>query len=315
MTHTDETNTKPKVGFITTLGSVLAGFFGVQSRDNWQRDAEGGSPLLFLVVGYSVVLAFVAGLIVIIKFGLLTDEALSDTPPTPLADKPNSAISQNIEPRYVAQAGLSSMEQKLMPCLSCHTPTGFIAVSAKEGGQYEPPLHGKPAHYLYNQLQLFKAHKRQHKVMQRMVKPLSNKYLWEIAVYFSEQIPVHRAFQAPQFNQARGAELALAGDKNKGIPACNDCHGANLGGAKPIFPGLAGLPYSYLIAQLNAWKIGLRQSAAPDCMAQIAQRLSPEDIQAVSAWLSAQPVEKHSKQALDISMECGAFPKPEGPSK
>ncbi|MGI9215416.1 MAG: cytochrome c4, partial [Hydrogenophaga sp.] len=40
----------------------------------------------------------------------------------------------------------------------------------------------------------------------------------------------------------------------------------------------------------GAWQTGLRQAHAPDCMAQIAQRLAAPDIAAVAAWLSAQPL-------------------------
>ena len=39
-------------------------------------------------------------------------------------------------------------------------------------------------------------------------------------------------------------------------------------------PGLLGLPVDYLNAQLGAWRTGARRAEAPDCMAQIAQRLA-----------------------------------------
>ena len=61
-------------------------------------------------------------------------------------------------------------------------------------------------------------------------------------------------------------------------------------GVAPPFPGLLGLPRDYLNAQLGAWRSGQRRAHAPDCMAQVAARLSPEDIGAVSSWLAAQPV-------------------------
>ena len=39
-------------------------------------------------------------------------------------------------------------------------------------------------------------------------------------------------------------------------------------------PGLLGLPRDYLAGQLGAWKSGIRHALAPDCMAEIAERLN-----------------------------------------
>jgi cytochrome c553 len=61
-------------------------------------------------------------------------------------------------------------------------------------------------------------------------------------------------------------------------------------GREPATPGLLALPRDYLIAQLGRWQIGLRRTAEPDCMAQIAKRLSPQDINALANWLPAQAV-------------------------
>ena len=80
-------------------------------------------------------------------------------------------------------------------------------------------------------------------------------------------------------------------------------------GRAPFIPGLLGLPRDYLNAQLGAWKNGKRRAQPPDCMAQVAQRLSPEDIGAVSAWLAAQPVPAHAAAAADapaaLPLACG----------
>ena len=55
-------------------------------------------------------------------------------------------------------------------------------------------------------------------------------------------------------------------------------------------PGLLGLPSGYVTAQLGAWRNGVRQGRAPDCMAQIAKRLPAEAIGDIARWLAAQPV-------------------------
>ena len=72
---------------------------------------------------------------------------------------------------------------------------------------------------------------------------------------------------------------------------------------------LLGLPRDYLNAQLGAWRTGMRQAHAPDCMGQIAQRMSADDIQAVAHWLSSQAVAEGGKPAarLDkpLPIRCG----------
>jgi cytochrome c553 len=88
----------------------------------------------------------------------------------------------------------------------------------------------------------------------------------------------------------RGEVLARQGDAARGVPACTQCHGIRLTGVEPDIPGLLGLPRDYLNAQLGAWQTQQRRAHAPDCMAQIAQRMDATDVSAVAAWLAAQPV-------------------------
>src|SRR5690606_14527149 len=66
-------------------------------------------------------------------------------------------------------------------------------------------------------------------------------------------------------------------------------------GVAPNVPGLLGLSRDYLNAQLGAWRTGQRRSVAPDCMAEVARRLQPEDLSAVTAWLAAQALPANPK--------------------
>jgi cytochrome c553 len=61
-----------------------------------------------------------------------------------------------------------------------------------------------------------------------------------------------------------------------------------MSGIAPAMPGLLGLPRDYVLAQFGAWRTGQRRAAPPDCMAEIARRLTPEDVSAMAVWLSAQ---------------------------
>ena len=71
-------------------------------------------------------------------------------------------------------------------------------------------------------------------------------------------------------------------------------------GISPFIPGLVGLPRDYLNSQLGAWKSGQRHAQLPDCMADIARQLTPDDVSAVSAWLAAQPVAGSGKPASTL---------------
>ena len=109
-----------------------------------------------------------------------------------------------------------------------------------------------------------------------------------------------------------GRTLAMAGDASRNIPACVRCHAESLMGVAPSIPGLLGLPRDYINSQLGAWKTGLRRAQAPDCMGQIAERLTLEDVAALSAWLAAQPVPRQAKPVAgplrEPPLRCGGIP-------
>lgn len=78
---------------------------------------------------------------------------------------------------------------------------------------------------------------------------------------------------------APGAQIAQEGN-DRGATACIQCHGEQgQGQAQPPFPRLAGLPKSYLVEQMTAYREGQRPNAT---MAQIAQHLDDDEIEAVS---------------------------------
>jgi len=205
-----------------------------------------------------------------------------------------------------------TMAQRLLACTACHGPQGRAAPDG-----YYPRLAGKPAGYLYNQLLNFRDGQRQYRLMAQMVEPLSEAYLLEIAEHFAAMevpYPAPAPLQATAEQRRRGEQLAMRGDAARQLPACATCHGAALTGVLPATPGLLGLPRDYLNAQLGAWRTGLRKAHAPDCMADVAQRLAPEDVAAVSAWLASQPVpvQAHAVKAASVAlpMRCGSATPP-----
>jgi cytochrome c553 len=109
----------------------------------------------------------------------------------------------------------------------------------------------------------------------------------------------------------RGEELVTHGDPARKIPACSACHGSQLTGVQPDIPGLVGLPYDYISSQLGSWRTKTRATVAPDCMSEIANRLSESDISAVSAWLANRelPADMHAQPAGSVTppLHCGVL--------
>jgi cytochrome c553 len=62
---------------------------------------------------------------------------------------------------------------------------------------------------------------------------------------------------------------------------------------------------------MGAWKNNKRHAMAPDCMHEVAQRLTPADIADVTAWLVAQPIPSDPKPApagsVKPPLECGGI--------
>ncbi len=192
----------------------------------------------------------------------------------------------------------SSMASRVLACTACHGKEGRATPDG-----YFPRIAGKPAGYLANQLINFRDGRRSYPQMTYLLEHLTDDYLREMADHFAAldvPYPPPPAPQAPPAALEQGRKLVQVGDLARNIPACVACHGAAMTGVEPSIPGLLGLPRDYLNSQLGAWKTGQRRAHAPDCMADIARQLTPDDVSAVSAWLAAQPVAAGGKPARTL---------------
>jgi cytochrome c553 len=201
-----------------------------------------------------------------------------------------------------------SMADRVLACTGCHGKEGR---AARDG--YYPRIAGKPAGYLHEQLLNFRDGRRQYALMGNLLQPLTDDYLREIADHFASldlpyaPPPVATADAA---TLARGQSLVMQGDPARRIPACAACHGSALTGVAPAIPGLLGLPRDYLNAQLGAWQSGKRSARQPDCMAEVAKVLTPQDVEALTQWLASRPMPASTKAATSLPqplpMHCGA---------
>jgi cytochrome c553 len=145
--------------------------------------------------------------------------------------------------------------------------------------------------------------------MQRLLDPLSDAYLRQIAAHFASldlPYPPPQVASMPDAVRARAERLVREGDAALDVPACTRCHGDAMTGQQPSIPGLLGLPRDYLVAQLGAWRSGLRRTREPDCMAVIARRLSHDDVAVMATWLASQA--PPTNVAAHAQVDAGALP-------
>jgi cytochrome c553 len=203
-----------------------------------------------------------------------------------------------------------TMAARVLACASCHGADGQGTSDA-----YFPRLAGKPAGYLYNQLIAFRDGRRRYPPMNYLLEFLPDAYLKQIAGHFASLRPPFPQTTPPEVSNdilARGEALVTHGDPQREIPACQGCHGPTFTGMEPAIPGLLGLRASYISAQLGAWRYGTRTAIAPDCMQQVAGRLTEDDVKAIAAWLSSRPAPADPSPAahgsLPMPLVCGSEP-------
>ncbi|HEY0181111.1 MAG TPA: c-type cytochrome [Dokdonella sp.] len=212
-----------------------------------------------------------------------------------------------------AAAGADALGERLAACAACHGEHG----EGVAGAEYYPHLAGKPAGYLFEQLQGYRDGRRQNTQMTWLVQFADDAYLHEIADYYAALPPRARAADtgAEQLTPERRAvaeKLVRDGDPARDVPACSACHGTALTGLEPGVPALIGLPADYVVAQFGNWRDGIRRSLAPDCMHDVATRIAPEDVRAVASWLSQQSNPDGARPApagaFTPPKACGALP-------
>jgi cytochrome c553 len=298
--------------------SVLWGIFGVRRGADSARDLEGASPATLVMVAVGVGVAIVLTLATLAwVFGpgrtMTPVDAARPTPSVPQtmpspAVPPVTAGASVPVPAHGALAVPDTIAERVRACDACH---GSQTRSTSDG--YSPRIAGKPAGYLFNQLTGFRDGRRTYAPMVYLVQYLPDAYLREMAAHYASLHPPYPpppAITVAEDVLARGRQLVEDGDAARDVPPCKACHGATLYGVEPAIPGLLGLPRDYVNAQLGSWRTGKLRSIAPDCMGEVARRLAPADVIAVSAWLAVQPVPADARAlpqaAHPLPLECGS---------
>jgi cytochrome c553 len=167
-------------------------------------------------------------------------------------------------------------------CARCH---GFDGAS--DGSGAFPALVGQPAHYLANQLKHFASGERQNAIMESIAKGLTPDEMESVAQYYaSVRASVIPPRAASSELLARGAQVALVGDRDARVQACVSCHGPNGAGEPPTVPYLAGQYRQYVKVQIQMFQRGYRKSAQ---MTNVAHDLTEKDTEAVATYFDQLP--------------------------
>ena len=286
--------------FLRLIRAVLWSVFGVRRREDAAHEWEGVRPGTIIAAGLVVAALVISAIVAMVRF--LASDASRAADQARLATKSTPVAPPKRRGPVVVR---DTMEERVAACTSCHS----AATEATPDG-FSPRIAGKPMGYLFNQLVSFRDGRRTYPPMVYLVQNLSEAYLREMAAYFDEldlPYPPPEAAGLSNEESARARGLVEHGDPARGVPACVECHGANLAGMEPAIPGILGLPRQYMNAQFGAWRSGRLRSRTPDCMAEVARRLAPEDAARLATWLAAQPVSAGTRRQSaprKLPLEC-----------
>jgi cytochrome c553 len=256
-------------------------------RDRW--------PLLAgLIVGGALIFSVVFGLVVLplaqapaggIDAWTAICRAVGVAPGSPGVPKPPvSATAQPVSqvewtPRTIAI--LASADPRpgaalaAAVCSNCHGEEG-LSISADF-----PRLAGQSPEAIYKQLSDYRSGARVNTQMTLVAQTLTPDQLAQVANYFGHVRSGPILGRAHLIDDPQMLRLVNRGDPGRGLPPCEACHAAGVGG--PIeAPVIDGQNAAYLERQLQAFKTGDRRNDVYRRMRDIASRLSPDEIKQVS---------------------------------
>lgn len=164
-------------------------------------------------------------------------------------------------------------------CDRCHGTSGAPAVSPNV-----PRLGGQSPEYLLRALREYSNDQRQSGFMEPVAVALGDENLTDLANYYATLAEPPSSSLITGDLQI-GRALAHIGDARRDIPPCLACHGEP---KRADVPRLAGQSGQYLKQQLLLWQAGGRgETPHGRLMARVVQRMSVEQIEAVSAYFAS----------------------------
>ena len=176
-------------------------------------------------------------------------------------------------------ADVDAGKAKSATCAACHGADGNSTTSIW------PSLAGQHASYIYKQLTDFKTGRRENASMAPMVAGLTDEDMKNLAAYYESQNLKPVAFDAELI--AKGESIYRGGITETGVAACMGCHSPSGKGNGPAgWPSLKSQHPDYIVAQLQAFKQGVRANDAGRMMRNLVGRMSEMEMKAVAAYVA-----------------------------
>lgn len=172
--------------------------------------------------------------------------------------------------------------EKSKVCAACHAAEGNSTVPAW------PKITDQSTKYFIEQMKDFrKGDKgpRFNPVMFGLSAGLSDQDIADLAAFFASQKTTPGITKAEFVSL--GERIYRGGNLKTGVPACSGCHDPQGMGNSPAgFPRLSGQHPEYIIEQLKQFRSGARINSVNGIMTDISKRMTDEEIQAVSNYVS-----------------------------
>lgn len=198
-----------------------------------------------------------------------------------LAFTGSAALAADDTPALKAGGDPAAGEELAQTCVACHGPDGNSSQAQR------PNIAGQHAGYLFEQLQAFKqGEARSNSQMAGIVADLSEQDMRDLAAFYSEQ-PVKIMGASDEERVERGRKIYLGGIPDKGVAGCVACHGpSGRGNPAADYPAVGGQWGEYLVSQLEAFRAGERANDENSAMRDLAERMTDEEIRAVSEYMA-----------------------------
>ena len=167
-------------------------------------------------------------------------------------------------------------------CIQCH--------GAQGQGQGQPPfprLAGLPEAYLVEQMKAYREGLRPNATMAQIAQHLDDDEIEAVSRHYAEMEPAGGPYQVPDELVEKGRQIALEGIPDRNVQSCASCHGEHGRERNPGLPPLAGHPPRYLMAQLQAYAHGVRETSLAGLMEGIIQDMEEDEMAAVSAYFAS----------------------------
>ncbi len=187
-------------------------------------------------------------------------------------------LTHAAEPAKAAKPDLAKGEASFnAACAACHGAGGNSAVPVN------PSLAQQHPDYIVKQLQEFKSGKRANPIMMGMAASLSDDDMKNIGAWLGKQKAQPGFAKEPEL-VALGERIYRGGIADRQIAACAGCHSPTGAGIPAQYPRLAGQHADYAVAQLTAFRDGVRKNSIQ--MNQVAAKMNDREIKAVADYIA-----------------------------